>query len=439
MISARPPLTSGPRRGRLRLSLRGLMLAVIPLAAGLGWMAHAIRTQREAIRIIRAAGGVVRFDYQMQQVAGPGGTQSVFRTEPAAPRWLRWFLGDELFRSVQWVGLSPLPTPDTLAAVARLDRLEQLSLNDQGGGSDYSQLRGLSRLEDLQVGGSGVDDAALAAIAGIGTLRKLQVIGTAGTDAGFSRLAALPRLAELGIGSNPNLTADGLARALAGLPGLRTLTLADCVESPPAAAAVVTALARHHPELQSLSLAVGEVSDDDLRAIGRLTRLRELSLQINQVTDAGVTHLGTLRALETLNLAHNAVTDRGLATLGTLPRLEYLDLSGTAITDAGLPQLARVPHFRSLRLDGTGVTDAGLPALARFARLAQLGLSGNSAITDAGLPLLRSIRGLELVELSWTGVSDPGVAALKAAQPRLNVSRFHGSNPTAPSSPSVPR
>ncbi len=99
-----PPSLPRPRRRWFRVSLRGLMILVVLIGGAAGWVANTIRTQRQSIAAVRAAGGDVRFDWEKQQVGVSRG-RPVYRNGPSAPRWLRRWLGDELFQqvtSVRW-------------------------------------------------------------------------------------------------------------------------------------------------------------------------------------------------------------------------------------------------------------------------------------------------------------------------------------------------
>ena len=48
----------------LRLSVRGLMILVLILGGGLGWIVHRAKTQRVAVAAIEKAGGWVRYDWE---------------------------------------------------------------------------------------------------------------------------------------------------------------------------------------------------------------------------------------------------------------------------------------------------------------------------------------------------------------------------------------
>ncbi len=57
------PTATRPRRRRLRLSLRGLMVLVLVVGGMLGWKARRASIQRRAVTQIKAAGGTLLYDY----------------------------------------------------------------------------------------------------------------------------------------------------------------------------------------------------------------------------------------------------------------------------------------------------------------------------------------------------------------------------------------
>ena len=77
-------MSVSPRRRWFRLSLRGLMILILIIACGIGWKVSRDRSERQAVEAIRAAGGMVLYDYQYST------DPEVFRRlngvkEPAAP------------------------------------------------------------------------------------------------------------------------------------------------------------------------------------------------------------------------------------------------------------------------------------------------------------------------------------------------------------------
>jgi hypothetical protein len=84
-----------------------------------------------------------------------------------------------------------------------------------------------------------------------------------------------------------------------------------------------------------------------------------------------------------LQMANPDVTDETLRLLAGMDRLKELDLANTAITDAGLAALAALPALERLRLAGTTIGDPGFDAhLAPKASLRQLDLRGTGVSAE---------------------------------------------------------
>lgn len=439
------PRPTPPRRRRFQWGLRGLMLAVLVVGGLSGWMAHVIRTQREAIAAVKAAGGHPRFDWSREQVetTRPDGTKRLLpRREPNASPWLRRWLGDELFQVVVSVSFDRPVTPEAFAALDRFAALNRLSFSQTEPISvDLSRLRNLPQLEGLDLAASSISDATLRQVARLDALRYLSISRSASgispaTDAGFATLKRLPNLESLTINDCPFLGDAGAARMVEGLPRLRRLWVMTPL---PTASALLPALAEHHPDLRELVLHRSGVRDEDLRWLEGLHRLEKLYLIQGKVTEAGLVYLRSLTNLRDLRLTENQVTDAGLPHLAPLTRLEILALGGTSVTDAGLTSLTPLVNLKSLSLDRTRVTDAGLLELACLPRLEQVRLAG-LPITDAGVLALARLPRFRDLDVSQTRVTPAGLAALKWSLPGLTQPAFRALPPAASPKPaSTPR
>ncbi len=430
MMAITPPSPSSlpPRRRWLRLSLRALMILIVAVAIPVGWVAHTIRTQREAIAAVRAAGGKITFDYQEEVVGKTARGGLIKRREPAAPAWLRRWVGDELFQSVYSVTFPKRVAPADLAALARFDRLEIFVLADSTGvGDGLRFLAGRRHLRMVRLTGPGVTDAGLAVIARLPSIQMLTLNGSEATDAGFAQLKALGNVTSLDLIQCPNLTDAGAAAAVAGMPKLSDLSIFGL----PTWTATLQAVARDHPALVDLFFTGKGLTDDALGPIAEMTQLKRLRLITVSITDAGLAHLPSLKHLDNLTLSRCPITDAGLQPLGDLPALDRLSLNGVPITDAGLVHLIRSP-VRKLDLVATQVTDAGMPTLGRMANLVQLTIRKTPGLTDAGLVPLRHLTRLRQLDLAETRVTPAGTGALQAALPTLTSVITRPRRPPAP-------
>jgi hypothetical protein len=376
------PLSPPQSRWRwLRFSLRGLILLVLIVGGGLGWIAHikrAAERQRDAVAAIRNVGGSVLYDWQLEggKVRVKPGTNIISDEVPWWPKWLVDRLGPDFFGHVKQVsfrilGLAGSPSGEIDDAMASV-----------------GQLGGLTHLTLI---GSPVTDIGLAHLRGLSDLECLMLRGcTNFSDAGLEHLEGLVRLKELFL-DDAKITDAGLAH----LRGMR--------------------------RLESLGLDRANVTDAGLAHLEGMSRLQFLNLRGTGITDAGLARLKALTGLRSLNLERSEVTDAGLAQLNDLARLKDLWLGGPKITDAGLVQLGKMSGLTLLGLDHASVTDRGLVHLERLTGLQTLSLSGTQ-VTDKGLVCVRRLTGLRrLFLLDAPPVTQEGVQQFQKSMPGLKI------------------
>lgn len=152
--------------------------------------------------------------------------------------------------------------------------------------------------------------------------------------------------------------------------------------------------------------AAGQMSDALLADVTRVESVTALYLGgSRELTDEGVRHLARLPRLKHLDLSGTAIGDRALDVLQDLPGLETISLAMTRVTDEGVARLAHCHQLRRVNLSWTETGDGALRALAGHQNLHEFA-SGN-AVTDAGLPLLHEFPVLR----SWQG-GQPQLALL---------------------------
>ena len=152
--------------------------------------------------------------------------------------------------------------------------------------------------------------------------------------------------------------------------------------------------------------AEGQMTDDVLADIVNVESVTALDLGGSKaLTDDGLRHLARLPRLKHLDVSDTAITDRGLEVLRDLPALETISLGMTRITDDGAAHLAHCHELERVNLAWTRTGDGALRALAGKRRLRSL-LSGGF-VTDAGIPLLHELP----VFKTWHG-GEPKMALL---------------------------
>jgi beta-lactamase regulating signal transducer with metallopeptidase domain len=231
--------------------------------------------------------------------------------------------------------------------------LDSTKVTDTG----LEHLRGLTKLQTLNLTRTKVTDAGLEHLKGLTKLQSLNLWNTEVTDAGLEHLEGLTKLR--------NLDLSGTKVSDAGLVHLKGLS-----------------------NLQSLDLTDTQVTDAGLEHLQGLTKLLWLNLGATKVTDSGLEHLKALTELQTLGLEETKVTDAGLEHLKALTKLQWLDLRSTKVTDTGLEHLKGLTKVQTLHLNYTEVTDAGLEHLKGLTNLQWLCL-GTTKVTDAGVKKLQ--------------------------------------------------
>jgi Leucine-rich repeat (LRR) protein len=205
---------------------------------------------------------------------------------------------------------------------------------------------------------------------------------------------------------------------------------------------VIAGLLKAHPEIESLHLDGGKVTDEDMKHLAGLKDLRDLQLAAPRVTDKGLAVLSKLRELEAVNFwcGVTPVTDKGLKALSELPNLQDLWVDKTRITDAGLSQLRRLsklkrldvsrthvgrlkewpdmPALQALSLAGTEIGDEDVVHLARYPRLRRLNLD-ETKITGKTFHTVARLKDLWELRAQKAPLSDDGIAHL-AGMPQLS-------------------
>jgi hypothetical protein len=210
-----------------------------------------------------------------------------------------------------------------------------------------------------------------------------------------------------------------------------------------------------HVEELDLSGSRG-ITDEGLRNLARLPRLRTLQLGGAPIGDRALETLGRVGSLETLGLAWTRITDAGVAHLAGCDRLRVVDLTGTATGDGAIRALRGKPALRHFR-SGEQVTDAGLaefraypafrtwegeePPLHLFSyddHPTHLLLRGS--FTDAGLARLAACEGLYALNLdsSRLAVTGAGLAPL-AELPHFSALSFDAKDADMPYIAALPR
>ncbi len=185
--------------------------------------------------------------------------------------------------------------------------------------------------------------------------------------------------------------------------------------------------------LKELRLAQGRVRNF---SFAPFAQLEGLDLSYSTATDEVLKSLAGLKKLRRLNLRDTLVTDEGLAYLASLNTLEEIDLYGLKISDRGVAHLKGLQNLRKLNLLGGPVTDAGAETLAGLPKLRELNLY-RAEVTNAGVARLAGLRELAFLDLRYTRATASGVEKLRGALPKCKVD-FSGGNRVLTNSGAAP-
>ena len=173
----------------------------------------------------------------------------------------------------------------------------------------------LSKARRLNLCGSEVTDAGLAALSGLTQLEALDLRYTFITDEGLAHLANLENLAELHLGGFSRNVGTKITDH--GIEHLRNMK-----------------------KLTRLSLGGTKVGDDSMKIVRGMTGLKHLELWQTKVADDGLADVAALADLEHLDIFSTQTTNLGIGHLQRLERLKLVNLYDvTRVTDDAVDAL----------------------------------------------------------------------------------------------------
>jgi hypothetical protein len=336
-----PELPSKPkRRRRLAVSLRSLMILILIVGVWLAWQTNRARTIRRAIDTIEKSGGLVVFQ-------SPFNASGQWKSWLHPPRWLYRKLGQEYLSDVEQVLFTSRKgeacAPEAMRALASLPRLQKLRLlNIPVSNGDMQAIGRLSDLEEIEImepfklitpmpsfnGGkepSANDPPELTIVglrhlAGLRKLRKIELATRCPIEASILEAwSQFPEFRELHLGSDK--LKDAELQSLGKFGRLQKLEFEGEI--------LLVAPRTSHPlpiaswgELESLRIAFMDLSQDEVRAISRLAKLKSLTLFYAGLSDEKLLLLREMKGLKELYLHNNPITSEGVEALqSALPNL----------------------------------------------------------------------------------------------------------------------
>lgn len=358
------------RRFPLTFNLRLLLVSLLGVAVGCGYLAREIRlakTERSQLATLEKLGAVFpTYKYQFNR---EGSVIPGVRPNKLAS-WLGSLTGNPpIHRGVRWLEItadesaSDLDPQQLLEIQSALSSFKDLEIfvSDTYPFKTLDAFRGMSNLKHLSI------DAEPESIDAIANLEKLErlVLGNCWRLDDVSALANCDQLIALDIGGSEALT-DLLplksliqlehldlstTDTLKSLAGIESMSKLNRLELRRCENLVDIDAIKSLKNLVSLSLTAAH-EDCDLRILSRLSLLETLRLNGNQGID--LTSLRGLNRLRVLHLDDCNLTS--LEGLQTLKNLEEISVSRNPIAADGLIAIAGLTQLKTIIVAGCNLT-----------------------------------------------------------------------------------
>ena len=206
-------------RRYLRFSVRGLIVLVLVIGAGMGWIVRSARIQREAVAAIVNDRGGVLYDWEWSNGEFiPGG-------KLRAPRWIVDLIGIDYFGHVTevWLTKSSAAPDAVMEQAGSLTRLQRLEVDGSSTGDvGLVHLKELTNLSELDLSGTRITDVGLVHLKGLTKIASLYLSHTQVTDAGLVHLKGLTNLSILYL-YDTRVTDAGIDELKQALPSLNII------------------------------------------------------------------------------------------------------------------------------------------------------------------------------------------------------------------------
>ena len=227
--------------------------------------------------------------------------------------WFDWLGQDGSVETVRLAGLLRKPAvsdPRCVRQLRRFSRLECLTISGDLIGPEFAELRDLSELRTLAVHNADLH-SHLEHINELPQIKTLTLVSPKGPVGGLDELRQHPTLERLVIHTSPDV-----GKILSQLAGIETIRWMSVRGGSPLAE-VVDSLDKF-PNLNTLEWH-DVVTDDDLLALGRMTKIEVLVLyDLSKASPAGLRELQRMTSLKRLHVPSSPKAEEFLPLLKEL-------------------------------------------------------------------------------------------------------------------------
>ena len=297
-------------------------------------------------------------------------------------------------------------------------KIIQLTLNavysDKITAETVGNVRCLTSLRSLSIYVPDLSPGVVDDVASLPSLEELhlQLVSLTAND-----LLKLNRLPLRTLGLNDVRIDESAGLALSEMTRLESLSIDSC-EFPSGLDATFQPM----PRIKSLKVFGGTKSQpSQLKFLESFPNLQCLWIVSIDVDESRLQQIGRLGDLEELSLQFTGLTDDGLRSLRTLTKLRRLILGNDdQFSGGGLRYLESSKELEELSVFATSFDDSAARLLSRFPKLNSF-VAYDTPLSDASIDSLLQLRNVRLLWVSNTKISPRMIARLKQDLPKCEI------------------
>ena len=217
--------------------------------------------------------------------------------------------------------------------VVKARELEQLTAYCPVTDEDVSLLGEHIKIRLLRIGGTKITNRSLGVISQMSRLEDLMIFDSPLNEEGLQKIRGLTELQHLSLVACPNFTGKGLEH-LAGLGKLRWI------------------------ELWKVTMRDGE-------GLSRLDHVGELWIRQSRIEPGVLAHAAKMKNLKSLSLVQSTMDDESLAELKDARQLERIAFTGASVSDKGMIHLYDLKQLQQITVAMSKVSEEGARKLRK--------------------------------------------------------------------------